>query len=86
MFCGSALHEFKRLPKDQAERIYAALNILKENPFPSGSEKLKGIPLYRLRIGKYRAVYAIHPDSKEIEVVQVGHRKDIYKKLRSLLF
>lgn len=46
-----------------------------------------GIPLkgalkgfYRYRIGNYRIIYAIDFQEKEILVLFINHRKDIYKK------
>lgn len=37
--------------------------------------------LYRLRIGKYRAIYAIKYDTNEIYLITVGHRKGVYQRL-----
>jgi len=34
---------------------------------------------YRFRIGDYRVIFDI--EEKEIVVLRVGHRKDIYRKL-----
>ena len=52
------------------------------NPRPSGCKKLKVMsrdtdPVYRVRVGDYRILYLI----REIEVIvlDIGHRKDIYK-------
>ena len=39
---------------------------------------LKGF--YRYRIGNYRVIYAIDFQEKEILVLFINHRKDIYKK------
>jgi mRNA-degrading endonuclease RelE of RelBE toxin-antitoxin system len=37
-------------------------------------------PTYRIRIGNYRVIYEIHDEVILIEVVNVGHRKDVYRK------
>ena len=50
---------------------------LADNPVPSGSKKLKGRSGYRIRIGDYRVIYEIHDAKLEIEVINLGHRKDI---------
>ncbi len=40
--------------------------------------KLKGFKnMFRVRVGDYRAVY--EKSKKEITVITVGHRKDVYK-------
>ena len=80
-----ALKDFKKLPREQAQKVYASIQRLRENPLPQNSVKLKGAVLHRLRIGKYRAIYVIHRDRPEIEIVKIGHRKDIYRQLKSLL-
>ena len=38
--------------------------------------------LWRYRIGDYRAVCAIEDDTLVVLVVDVGHRKNIYKHLQ----
>ncbi len=35
--------------------------------------------MYRLRVGDYRAVYAIDRTKKRIIIYTVGHRREIYK-------
>ena len=52
---------------------------LKENPRPFGAIKLKGWNLYRIRVGDYRILYTINDKDKIIEIIAIGHRKDIYK-------
>ena len=41
---------------------------------------LKNHPIadYRLRIGNYRVLFDVNWKKKEIYIVKVGHRKDIY--------
>lgn len=59
-------------------RIGSTIELLKKDPFPSSSKKLKGIgDFYRLRIGDYRIVYQIH--QTHILILDIDHRKDIYR-------
>lgn len=37
--------------------------------------------LYRLRVGAYRIAYLIDDGKLVILVVEVGHRRDIYRRL-----
>lgn len=47
-------------------------------------EKLQGFGhIYRVRIGNYRVVYK--KTSKELYILLIGHRKDIYRMLRRYL-
>jgi mRNA interferase RelE/StbE len=34
---------------------------------------------YRFRVGHYRVVYCIHENQKTVEVVAIGHRRDVYR-------
>jgi mRNA interferase RelE/StbE len=52
---------------------------LAENPRPQGYKKLKGRKGYRIRVGDYRVIYEISDNILVIEVVDLGHRKDIYE-------
>jgi mRNA interferase RelE/StbE len=76
----SALKELRNLPQDGVVRIMAAVERLKGNPFPHGSKKLiGGRSSYRIREGVYRIIYSFHSEALLIEIVKVGHRKDVYK-------
>ncbi|HEV3269659.1 MAG TPA: type II toxin-antitoxin system RelE/ParE family toxin [Candidatus Rhabdochlamydia sp.] len=53
---------------------------LVENSIPLGSIKLHGYTtLYRIRSGDYRVIYSIKKDLLIILVVEIGHRKEIYR-------
>jgi mRNA interferase RelE/StbE len=58
--------------------VIDAINDLAENPRPQGYRKLKGRKGYRIRVGDYRVIYEIFDHVLLIEVVDLGHRKDIY--------
>jgi mRNA interferase RelE/StbE len=77
----SALKELKCLPKAEVTRIRTAVEGLRFDPFPAGSRKLAGVEdAYRIREGSYRVVYTVAASRLVIEVIRVGHRKDIYRK------
>jgi mRNA interferase RelE/StbE len=58
--------------------IKKAIYNLAENPRPHGYKKLKGRNGYRIRVGEYRIVYTIHDAILTVEVLDLGHRKEIY--------
>ena len=78
----SATNELKQLPKNA---IHKALSIVKEltsNPHPNASKKLSGADnTYRIRFGDYRIVYNVMDQVLIIEVIRIGHRKDVYRNL-----
>ena len=78
----SAQKELKRLPKDIIVKILQAVEKLRIDMNPKGSKKITGsVSTYRIRIGDYQVVYSLNNKYLVIDVVRVGHRKDIYKKL-----
>jgi len=52
---------------------------LAENPRPNGCKKLKGRDAYRIRVSDYRIIYEINDEILLIDIIELGHRKEIYK-------
>ncbi|MBI5061009.1 MAG: type II toxin-antitoxin system RelE/ParE family toxin [Candidatus Aenigmarchaeota archaeon] len=44
-------------------------------------EKMTDVNCWKLRVGDYRVLLDIKEERKEIQVLKVGHRKNIYKQL-----
>ncbi|MGB7951125.1 MAG: type II toxin-antitoxin system RelE/ParE family toxin [Candidatus Binatia bacterium] len=66
--------------KKDRQRIVLRIQSLGENPRPSGCEKLSvHLDRYRVREGNYRIVYSIDDEKLLLDVVKVGHRKDVYR-------
>ncbi|MBI4164871.1 MAG: type II toxin-antitoxin system RelE/ParE family toxin [Acidobacteria bacterium] len=75
----SAVKEIETIPKKDRARITANIQELAANPRPHGGEKLSGEEKYRLRQGSYRIIYSIDDSAREVLIVRIGHRKDIYR-------
>ena len=75
----SAEKELGNLPPRIHDKIIKILLLLKENPFPRHSKKLHGREGWRVRVGEYLILYIIHESEKNIEVVSVAHRKEVYR-------
>jgi mRNA interferase RelE/StbE len=73
-----AQKELADLPKADYERVRDALAALAENPRPTGCKKLTGREGWRIRSGDYRAIYEIDDAQKNVTVLHIGHRRDIY--------
>jgi mRNA interferase RelE/StbE len=52
---------------------------LGNNPRPAGYKKLKGRNGYRVRVGDYRIIYDIYNQELVVDVITLGHRKDVYE-------
>ena len=59
--------------------IKIAIYDLANNPRPQGYIKLKNRSGYRIRVGNYRVIYEIFDTELVIDVIDLGHRKDIYE-------
>ena len=76
----SAKKELKKLPQRIIKNIILNIEKLPLIPRPIGSNKLMGTKhTYRQRVGDYRVIYSIEKDQLIIEIIRIGHRKDIYK-------
>ena len=78
-FKSSVKKDLRSIQKQDVLRILKALEGLAEDPRPSTSKPLTGRDAWRLRIGQYRAVYTIHEEEIIIEIIKVGHRKNVYR-------
>ena len=76
------LKELERVPTVYRENIRKKIKELAANPRPEGYLKMKGsgnTPFYRIRCGDYRIVYTIDDDVLIILIIELGHRKEIYR-------
>lgn len=74
-----ASKELNKIPNTFAKKILEQLLDLEENPFPINSKKLSGQENYRIRVGMYRAIYFIDRTKKQIRILRIRHRKDVYR-------
>ena len=75
------LKDLKKLNRTTAKKIVAKVkNYLIQDPVKLGTPlkgNLKGF--YRYRIGEYRVIYVIDQAEKKIIILNVNHRRKIYK-------
>ena len=76
----AANKQLRKLPIQMAQRIQVQIFELENDPRPSGCKKLVDIEAWRIRIGDYRVIYEIHDNILLVSVIEIGHRKEIYKK------
>lgn len=60
-------------------KIKTAILNLAKNPRPAGYKKLKGRDGFRIRVANYRIIYDIFDDILQVDVIDMGHRKDVYE-------
>ena len=74
-----AQKQLDKLSDNIAKPIFDAIAGLEENPRPSGYRKLKERDGYRIRVGNYRIIYDIYDTELVVDIITLGHRKDIYE-------
>lgn len=76
--------DFVQLSKTQQQAVVQALKELEEDPItPRGNtiKKLTGYSnLYRYRLGDFRMIYAAAPDVQMLNLLAIGHRRNIYER------
>lgn len=77
-FKQSATKSLKKIPLPDRERIMRRILSLRENPLPPNSIKLTNQGAHRIRQGNYRIIYTIADDILQIEIIRIGHRRNIY--------
>ncbi len=76
----SADRELRAIPQRDLRRIVNRIQGLAQEPWPPGNEKLSGQERYRLRQGDYRIVYSVDDENRTVEVVKIGHRREVYRE------
>ncbi|MGO9176178.1 MAG: type II toxin-antitoxin system RelE family toxin [Desulfobaccales bacterium] len=74
-----AQKELAHLPKESYEQVRDAIRALAYNPRPAGCTKLIGRSGWRIKIGDYRIIYEIDDRGRTVEVLHIGHRRDVYR-------
>ena len=83
IFTPGARRDLRKLQKISQILIIERLKKLEVGTSTSSLEKLVGYKnSFRIRVGNYRVVYRII--GGKIYIVLIGHRKDVYEKLKRL--
>jgi mRNA interferase RelE/StbE len=79
-FSSHAARQLRKLPRDVQERVRPVIDALADDPRPPRARRLAGREDgWRIRVGAYRVLYAIHDDVLTVLVVEVGHRREVYE-------
>jgi len=84
-YAPQALENLAALQPKIRRQIAKRVQGLAAEPYPQGCKKVQNIsseeeePVYRVRQGDYRILYVVRNNPDQIIVLDVGHRKDIYK-------
>lgn len=85
LYSKRAGRELRKLDPQVKRRVRAALEKLVEDPTRGKPLQLDLRGLRSLRTGDYRIIYRALENHLEILVVAVGHRREVYDRLRDRL-
>ncbi|MBW4640241.1 MAG: type II toxin-antitoxin system RelE/ParE family toxin [Gloeocapsa sp. UFS-A4-WI-NPMV-4B04] len=74
-----AQKELAELPTGVYERVRDSIDALAQEPRPPGCVKLTNRQGWRIRVGDYRVIYEIDDQHKTVTILNIGHRRDIYR-------
>ena len=77
-FSKTAEKQLYKLDKEIQLRVISTLERIRIRPYPH-IKRLVSSPYFRLRVGDYRVILDIKDDKLMIFVIELGHRKSIYK-------
>jgi mRNA interferase RelE/StbE len=78
-FSKQAFKHLEKINEPFYSHIKKSIIELADNPRPQGYKKLKGRDSFRIRVGNYRVIYDIFDDELVVDIITLGHRKDIYE-------
>ena len=75
-----ALRALAKLDKPVRRRVQAAIDALGAQPRPPGVIALQGLRgAYRIGVGDYRVIYTVDDGWLVVLVIDLGHRREIYR-------
>lgn len=80
-FSPASARQLRKLDGHSQRRIQAVVELLAQEPRPTGAKKLVGgHGEWRVRTGNYRIIYEIDDGVLVVLVLAVGHRREVYRR------
>ena len=68
--------QLERLAQHEYAAVEQAISSLQEEPRPRGVKKLSESGLWRVRVGRFRVVYAVDDTERVVTLVRVARRAE----------
>jgi mRNA-degrading endonuclease RelE of RelBE toxin-antitoxin system len=78
----NVLKKLQTFHREDRLSFYSKLEMISENPFANIPfvKRLKNSRNFRFRFGNYRCVYHVESKTQIITVIDIDHRKEIYRR------
>ena len=82
MMTENVVKALQKIPKQDVDQLMRKIDIIAKNPYAPLSfvKRLKDSRNFRFRFGNYRGVYNVADAILTITIIDVAHRKEIYKR------
>lgn len=80
-----AKKRIEKLDPSIKQIIKKAIESLSSNPYRGKALSYELAGLYSLRTSDYRIIYRVREKEVIIIIITIGHRREIYKKLKALI-
>jgi mRNA interferase RelE/StbE len=74
-----AIKALAKISEPYYSKMKKGIYSLADDPRPPGYKKLKGRDAYRIQIANYRIIYEIFDEVLLVDVIDLGHRRDVYE-------
>lgn len=82
-FTEAALTNLAKIPPKPRHQVMRKAKALMLNPHPQGSKQLRGQvsgeTVFRERSGDYRILYVVRNGPAQVIILDIDHRKDVYR-------
>ncbi len=78
-FAYKELEKIYNIEKKLYFRLITAIETLRNNPYQGKKLKGKLKGDYSMRVSDFRIIYTIHKDKLIVYIIDLGHRKEIYR-------
>lgn len=79
-FSDTAAKQFQRFSdKKLKERVASALEFIAKEPFTGKPLQAEFKGCFSYRVGDYRIIYAFSKDKKDIGIIRIDHRRQVYR-------
>jgi len=80
-----ARKQLQKINRPNQLKIGKAINLLADNPHPSGRVLLKSKhTFWRICVGDYRIIYQVKKKELIILIVRIRHRKEVYQNIERI--
>ena len=72
--------DLRKLPSDVFERVADMFERLSLDPFGIGAQRMTDVVGCKVRVGNYQIRFDVDIKSREVTILRVRHRNEVYKK------